>query len=461
MTFPDVLRSNAFNGTDVAEGAPADNARKWSLDNEPAKRAKSLAEDFDRPLDYRKWDDERVGWGVVAATPKGRNDQELADNADLPESVRDLIAKRGNAPVFRYRHGWEREFRYLTNFRTNADFEIAGGSFGVKGLPRYLMILGGPDEVPWRVQFQLNARRYVGRVPLTGADLDNYIQHLTCNWCESDMQLDRPVVWSTDHGYPDITQLMTELIAKPVYKKYAANSKIGTKAMLLNSTSATRAGLTEALKTNRPGLIVSTSHGMIGPLGQPQQLAAQLGALVDQNRQVLDSFQLLQSWQPNGAIWYAHACCSAGTNGAGRLTDLAKSDTSLSDTLNALAKVVPTMAPLPVRLLAAKEPARAFIGHVEPTFDITLRDGKTGELFTDSILDSLYQLLLQESPAGFAMHYLIEPLAGVYSSYMNTKGDFKATESEYADLLNYSLRGFDLEGTVLFGDPTVGLPKLA
>jgi hypothetical protein len=459
LTFPDFLRSNAFNGTEVAEGALADSARQWPLDKEPAKRAKSLA-DFEVPLDLRKWDDDRVGWGVVAAAPKGCNDQELADNADLPESVRELIAKRGNAPVFRYRPGWLNAFKHLTNYRANADSEMAQGNFGIYGLPKYLLILGGPDEVPWRIQFQLNARRYVGRVPLTGTDLDNYIAHLTRGWRQSDMQVDHTVVWSTDYGYPDITELMANVIAKPIHSKYAQNSRIGAKAVLLNSASATRANLTNTLKTNRPGLIVSTSHGMIGPLQHPEIIPEQLGSLVDQNRQVLDSVQLMQSWQPNGAIWYAHACCSAGTNGAGRLTDLAKSDTSLRHTLEALSKVAPTMAPLPVRLLAAKEPARAFIGHVEPTFDITLRDGKTGELFTDPILDSLYQQLLQESPVGFAMHYLMEPLAGVYSSYMNTKGDFKASESDYADLLNYSLRGFDLEGTVLFGDPTVKLPPL-
>ena len=35
--------------------------------------------------------------------------------------------------------------------------------------------------------------------------------------------------------------------------------------------------------------------------------------------------------------------------------------------------------PLPRKLLGAEKPLRAFLGHVEPTFDWTLRDPETGQ----------------------------------------------------------------------------------
>jgi hypothetical protein len=112
-------------------------------------------------------------------------------------------------------------------------------------------------------------------------------------------------------------------------------------------------------------------------------------------------------------------------------------------------------------MLAAEKPARAFIGHVEPTFDCTLRNNDSGELFTQPIVDALYTQLLQQNSAGFAMQSLLGPLASVNSAFLNAKRDFKGSDDELAQLLIYSLAGVDIEGTVLLGDPTVRLPKLA
>jgi hypothetical protein len=459
--FPQTLRSNAFTG-DVAADGPLDaGARRWHSLNRPPQvvRKLGLVED---EIDLHKWQDPRVGWGVVARAPEGRSDADLANNADLPQSVRDLIETRNNAPVFRYRKGWDHEFDQLTNYRDNADVDIAGSEIGtVKGkLPKYLLILGGPDEVPWRLQFQLNSKRCVGRLPLIGADLDNYICHLQCGWKKSEAQIASPVVWATDFGYPDITELMHNVVAKPVYAAFSGNPRIGAKAVLLEGAAATRQNLTAALIKNCPAIVVSTSHGMIGPLDDPVQAAARLGALVDQNRQALDADQLVHDWSPDGAIWYAHACCSAGTQGGARFKGLVSTDSDLGKSLHLLSKIGPAIAPLPMRLLAAKHPARAFIGHVEPTFDWTLRNAQTGQLFTGPIRQTLYNQLLQPNSVGYAMQTLLGPLASINSSYINLMGDYKNTDAEAAQLLNYALRGLDLEATVLLGDPTAVLPDV-
>lgn len=455
--FPAVLRSNAFTGERVAEGALHPQVER-SLRAAPPVRQRFLA-DFEPSLDLHNWEDERVGWGIVALAPPGVGDDVLKDNGDLPESVRELIKKRENAPVFRFRPG-PRGHQYLTNYRSNADFEIAQSGIGTERLPQYLLILGGPENVPWTIQFLLNSRRFVGRLPLSGADLDNYIRHLLDDWKESEAQTNQTLVWATDYGYPDITELMRSVIAKPVQDKYANNPKIGENAALRERESATRENLAEALKS-KPGLIVSTSHGLIGPLSAPDQIFKQIGALVDQSRHVLDPVKLLEFWQPDGAIWYAHACCSAGTDGARQFQDLASGDSELGLTLAALKKAGPAIAPLPVHLLAAKKPARAFIGHVEPTFDCTLRNSQTGELFTGPIIEALYTQLLQGSSAGIAIQYLLAPLASVHSSYLNMRQNFDGSSAMYAQMFNYSLRGSDLEGTVLMGDPTVKLRRMA
>jgi hypothetical protein len=445
------LRSNAFTGSVVAEGKvdPV-----WGAQNAPPERKRFLA-DFEPDLDLHKWDDLRVGYGIIVAHSAQYNDARLAAGEDLPQSLRELAAQR-KAPVLHFTPG---NFQYLTNFAANKDFDIGNSGIGVTGIPQYLLIVGGPELVPWRIQFQLNSRRFVGRLPLDGAALDRYIQYLLKEWEGSESRMNQPVVWSTNHGYPDITELMSAVVAKTLHQRYAKHSNIGDQATLLDSAAATRANLCGTLRAKRPALIVSTSHGLIAPLEQPEKIGASIGTPVDQNYQTLDLAELFSGWQPDGAIWYAHACCSAGTSGAGCLAGLASPESDLGLTISALSKTVPTVAPL--RMLAAEKPARAFIGHVEPTFDCTLRNNDSGELFTQPIVDALYTQLLQQNSAGFAMQSLLGPLASVNSAFLNAKRDFKGGDDELAQLLIYSLAGVDIEGTVLLGDPTVRLPKLA
>jgi hypothetical protein len=452
--FPAILRSNAFTGSTAAVGELSAEARRWSVQNAPPIRRQYLA-DFETDVDLHQWEDERVGYGIVAAMPAGK-EHDPASDADLSEAVRELIARR-KAPLLRFSFDDE---LYLIDYRSQKGFEIAQSGIGAGALPQYLLILGGPEKIPWRIQFQLNSRRFVGRLPLEGADLDNYIRHLLSGWKDNCIDVNTPVVWSTDYGYPDITELMRKVVAQPLHAKYAGNSRILQKAALFEAESATRANLSHAL-TRSPGLIVTTSHGLVAPLDKPDQMPAQIGALVDQNRTALDSEQLLAGWQPKGAIWYAHACCSAGTDGARRYQDLVKGNSDLALTFAALTNCGPAVAPLPVRLLKAEKPARAFIGHVEPTFDCTLRNSDTGELFTKPIIDALYTQLLQQNPVGYAMQFLLGALASVNAAYLSLKSDFQPGDDAYARRLNYSLRGSDLAGTVLLGDPTAVLPKLA
>jgi hypothetical protein len=371
--------------------------------------------------------------------------------------VVELAANR-SGPILRYD---PQNPGYLTNLHLNKDFLIAQSGIGVSCIPQYLLIIGGPDKIPWSLQFELGSRRFVGRLPFGGADLDNYIRNLLNEWQDSTCDLNSPLVWCTDYGYPDITELMHKVIAQPIHNKYASNSRIQGKATLLEAAAATRTGLRDALVRKKPGLIVSASHGLIAPVARPQEIGAQIGALVDQNRQTLDSADLVDSWVPDGAIWYAHACCSAGTAGARQFQDgLVKEDTELALTFRALAQTGPCVAPLPLRLLCADKPARGFIGHVEPTFDITIRDPDSGELFTKPIIDALYTQLLQQNPAGYALQFILGPVASVHSAYLAARSNFDGSTTARAQLRDYSVRGADLEGTVLLGDPTAVMPKL-
>jgi hypothetical protein len=111
-------------------------------------------------------------------------------------------------------------------------------------------------------------------------------------------------------------------------------------------------------------------------------MAASLGALVDGQHLTLDIDALLAAWQPDGAIWYAHACCSAGCDNVNSYKELVPAGSTLASVLDGVAALGAQVAPLPQRLLGAAKPLRAFIGHVEPTFDWTLRQPETGQVLT-------------------------------------------------------------------------------
>ena len=179
----------------------------------------------------------------------------------------------------------------------------------------------------------------------------------------------------------DITALMRETIARPLHSLVVGDPHRKVASLPEErgngSRRATRTALAELLRELRPGLIVTTSHGRTGPRHDPDALRQVCGLPVDEERQVVLPDLLTTSWQPAGAIWYAHACCSAGTQSPSLFSGLFEG-TPLASLFDGLARIGPMVAPLPTHLLGCRRPARAFIGHVEPTFNWALLDPDTG-----------------------------------------------------------------------------------
>src|SRR5205807_2515028 len=104
---------------------------------------------------------------------------------------------------------------------------------------------------------------------------------------------------------------------------------------------------------------------------------------VDARGEVLNLDELLSVWEPKGAVWYAHACCSAGSDSTSVFAGLFEKGSPNESLLRSLTSLPASVAPLPKRLLGHRRPLRAFVGHVEPTFDWTLRQPENGQAITD------------------------------------------------------------------------------
>ena len=458
--MPIPVTMNAWTGTEKAAGTVADPA-EWALRRELESAPRLLAP---RQIDLRNWQDSEVGWGVV-----------IADGATIPAPLQALISQR-RGPVFRYIKDWEYSLVLLRNYDAGKDIDINAAPRGTApdALPQYLLIYGAPADVPWQLQYVLNANRCVGRLHLTGRPLENYINALlTGNWSEGSgsgevTDPNRAVVWAVDHGGGDITELMRNAIAAPLFAELREDDQIGAGAHFLDgSAHAADVGeLVSTLAADRPGLIVTTSHGMTGPLADKKGMLRDLGLPVDAAGQTLAPRRLLEQWRPAGAIWYAHACCSAGGDRESSFADLIDRDSTAGKVLASVASLGAQVAPLPTELLGSERPLRAFIGHVEPTFDWTLQQPATGQFLTASIIEALYgEMYVRkgdvERPIGYAFREWYGRTNGLRSQYDKAYKRFNSGEAAEGMLLALQLAARDVESTVILGDPTVAMPGLA
>jgi hypothetical protein len=127
--------------------------------------------------------------------------------------------------------------------------------------------------------------------------------------------------------------------------------------------------------------------------------------------------------------------------------------------VNAAAAAGPAVAPLPEALLGAPEPARAFIGHVEPTFDWTLQHPLTGVVLTASIRKALYDDLYQEEPVplGLAFRACLRHAGELFAARDAARRAFDHGENTSDEVLASQLAALDRQSLVILGDPTVTL----
>jgi hypothetical protein len=463
QNLPASVTINAWTD-DAADSAGAFAAvtKPWTIAAPP----KSMMVLSAKIPNMRDWGDKEVGWGLVMAH---RPDVSAADNfalAGMPEAVKELVKFRRGVVL-----GWSPECgtKKLIGYLEDGTKDVKIGSDIDRGrapgaLPQYLLILGGPAKIPWSVQYTLNLCAAVGRLDLDGVGLENYVAAVVSNWTATGTPLDvaNCLLWSVNRGGTDITALMQSTVASPVLEALQKDNDIGAKAQFRFGQDATHAELKKMLSTNKPGLVVTTSHGRTGPLGDQAAMRRDLGLPVDKDNTISSPSELLDIWEPNGAVWYAHACCSAGCDTGSVFADLFK-PTALSKTLERIGELGAQSAPLPVALLGAKKPLRAFIGHVEPTFDWTLISEDMAQPLTSSIKYALYNNLFEENPM---------TVGGAFDRYYRQVGNlFNEQDSALIDLQHFvqdaehaalraRLGALDRRSLVIHGDPAVALPAL-
>lgn len=460
----EAISINAWTGTAGATGTLDVDAGKWGVRQHLQDVPQALA--AAEPADLRNWRDPEVGWGVVLPDTDLFSKIDRAHALDAAPSIKTLLASRPGAPVFRYRSTGVRGFlrRYYAD-GSERDVALSGPPRGIGDtkLPWYMLIAGTPNEIPWHVQYLMNATCFTGRLDLDEEASARYVDALVNGWKESVVSSNRPVVWAVDNGPPDITWLMRGTIADPVAAKLRADLQIGNKIAHLAGATATASGFINAVKLAQPALIVTTSHGLTSPISDPAVMRKQLGLLVDGLGASITPEALLDDWQPDGAIWYAHACCSAGSDVGTSYKGLVKAGSSVEQTLEAVGALGAAVAPLPKALLGARKPARAFVGQVEPTFNYTLRNPENRQVLTDSIQKALYNHMFRREPepVGMAFARCYRHVGELFAQWHQLVRDVgRAVPGARETALRVQLMAIDRQSMVILGDPTAVLPPL-
>lgn len=451
--MPETVTANAWTGTPArAKFGPA--AHNWGM-GQVEIPVRPLAP---RHVEPWNWRDETVGWGLVLPDTDQGTSADRAAARDAPDCLQRLVADRGPAPVLR----WRREhpgvlLRYYPQDSQPEHIPIGGSPRGVAtgAIPTFLMLWGDLAHLPWSLQYQLgiDPRLRPGRLPLTGDPLDRYVTQLTTAWAEPPPGRSAALLWATEHRPRDITALMRTVIADPVSTQYQADTDVDV--IYHRGAAATGTALADALNSHRPQIVVTTSHGYTGPANAPDR--HRLGWLVDQQHTPIDPATLLARWQPDGAVWYAHACCGAGADDRSSFDGVFEPNSQLDTMLTQIAGLGGLIAPFPLALLSATKPARAFIGHVEPTFDWTLRDPPTKHALTADLVAGLYTELLLGRPVAWAMRDHQVRAGADAAAHHDLRPRVLAGKADPITALRARLRFLDRRALVVLGDPAVAI----
>jgi hypothetical protein len=113
--------------------------------------------------------------------------------------------------------------------------------------------------------------------------------------------------------------------------------------------------------------------------------------------------------------------------------------------------------------LGAKRPLGAFVGHVEPTFNWTLRDPRNKQVLTSALVRALYNRLFATppEPIGLALERSYDLVGELFTEWASAVEQVNAGESSARAAATLSqLTALDRQSMVVLGDPTVALPPL-
>jgi len=339
-----------------------------------------------------------------------------------------------------------------------------------KKVPGYVLMVGGPDQIPFGFQSLMDTVASVGRLDFGRIeDLAAYAAKLLrLETGRSPVAEREALFFATDAGTEDPTYFSRKYMAEPLASHVRQDLKVKTTEIV--GDQATKANLLAALRKTKAALIYTASHGL-GATSESQQVQAKYnGAICCQHEGPLTLEHLFSAddvptTDPmcEGAVLFQFACYGYGTPAQSEYAHW------LPESWGKAQPNVPKdfVAALPKKLLANPRGPIAFIGHLDTAFLHGFADPKqphTLDRWHTRIVPFKRAVddLLGVQPSGLAIEGISERYAVCNAMITNAsdrvqRGTMNWTEETLSLFIDTWITRGDAQNYLVLGDPAARL----
>jgi hypothetical protein len=328
-------------------------------------------------------------------------------------------------------------------------------------VPYYLLLVGGPEQIGYRFQYQLDVQYAVGRIAFDQTEeYRQYAEAVVRAETSARAGTHRAHLFAPRNPDDGATALSADELMGPMAAELGSTTNGWTVSSTVGVEATKRRLLELVCGAETPDLLFTASHGMGFPIGDPQQREAQ-GALLCQDwpgpqewlQAIPENFYLaakdIGSDRPAAPqVVFAFACFGAGTPQLDDFPHLPDADVEIADE--------PFVACLPQRLQL--NGTLAFIGHVERAWGCSFYwpgVGAQREVFTSTL-----QALLEGWRVGHAMEFFNARYAELSTELSEMMERIEELREPVEDELVAGMwtANNDARSYAVLGDPAIRIP---